>query len=443
VTTFTQKEDFKYQIKAVKPNGMEAILDKQETALVLPNTGLGYGWDPIDPTKGEITVWETQESCTYNLVLTPWHHGQAGAAITKRAYAGTGGTMKFTTGQYTAVEYDFAIIATKRESRLALQVGTTFRRLVLVYKDLAASISRSTINFSETVTVTIPAPQPNCSYRLVDANGTALSGAVSSNITGSVTLTSVAIKEDVVVNIHGTNLTTNAIGILDVKFPVQVHPNLSLVLKLEKTPVDYDSIARIGIENSQASCRYQLKVKRVDDVVPDHAARVGQNLGAAAVGNGETLWLDTSKLKEDHEVYVVVTKVVNKLTANLTNTIEVPLIADLTRAVTLVQPSVDASAIAVVRIENPQQGVQYQLRFDGNNHAVGMPIYDAKNKGVGVAMIEAEFSPNEYPFDDVRLPSGPITKERTFNVLANKPITKIARQMNQKVTVTVNPPVAQ
>jgi len=91
----------------------------------------------------------------------------------------------------------------------------------------------------------------------------------------------------------------------------------------------------------------------------------------------------------------------------------------------------------VVQVDSTQKGVRYQLRLDADNTPVNPPGYHQTDRALETARVEVDLAVESQAQAEVLLPTSPITRATTFNVLAIKNITGVSAQLTGKATVKV------
>jgi len=185
-------------------------------------------------------------------------------------------------------------------------------------------------------------------------------------------------------------------------------------LPADKTPVTSASTVcsgtgtNIQINSSETGVNYQLK-----------NSATNANVGTAVAGTGATINLPTGNLSATTTFYVVATLTATGCSTSMSSTVTVtvnPLPADKTPAA--VAATVCTGTGTNIQIINSEAGVTYQLRNNTGNTLVGSAV-----AGTG---------------GTINLPTGSLTANTTFNVLATNSSTSCSVQMGTTVTVNVS-----
>jgi hypothetical protein len=75
--------------------------------------------------------------------------------------------------------------------------------------------------------------------------------------------------------------------------------------------------------------------------------------------------------------------------------------------------------------------------LNSNNTPINLPGYDLADRGVNTTRLEVDFVVEEQGDAILLLPTKPITKATTFNILASKIITGVSVQLTGKAIIGI------
>lgn len=294
------------------------------------------------------------------------------------------------------------------------------------------------------VSVEVQASQEGVDYRLeADGSGATLSTADVRGNRGTITLRSVALKEDTDLRVRATKTFAPdehreaKTGLLDTVLPVKVRANPGLAVTLKATTVGYGADASVSVAATQASAVYALLVHATADsevihkdpaaadlripvdgkepvyVRPPAAATPGalppgfRATGASVAGNGGARSLSLSVLRADTTFLVQAQK--NHRSGDggsVTSTVYLTQ-----RAAVLVRPDPaptlrlraalrDGVLQAPIQVEGGQSGVFYHFSNAADGQALAAPVYfhqrdaadSTRNKGIGQLCIGVDLA---------------------------------------------------
>ena len=359
---------------------------------------------------------------------------------------GTGDTLKIPTGVLTKEDYTFSIMATNTTSGFSKQLLQTVTVKVGVDTNLSVSFINPIIDFNTAAVVLVEDTQSNSRYEVFDPKDASLGQSVDSGPDGGdIQLTTVAIKEDVVIKVRATNIKTNLNGTLLMQPEIKVAPDVTLAVSL-KEPVAYNGQATVIVNSPQKTAAYQLRLEDIDDDDADKTQLKGKAISESVSGTGKKIQLITEALQEDVTVSILATKNASGVSKTLQALVIIPVKPDPTKVLSLVKDGTDAGKdivinslapgeSAAIKVANTQKGVMYQLRSGDIN--IGPPVYHHKNYGIGRARINIELAIGEFSSDSVYLPTGVLTQTTTFSVLAIKATTRLEATLINTITVQV------
>ncbi|MES2554634.1 MAG: hypothetical protein V4604_00710 [Bacteroidota bacterium] len=384
--------------------------------------------------KGKLTIDPTQANVEYTLFDET---GAKMASSQKRVDQQVITDTKILTRE----DYTFSVIAEKTQTKLSRQLLQTVTIRVTVDIDLPVTIIPETPEYNQPVTVFIQETQSNNFYQVLDKNGNPLSEKIYSKDGGDLNIQTIPLTEDIELNIETVNKKTGEGDTLIKKPLVRVLPNTAVPVTLNAVAqgTDYNAVAELLLNATQASTDYQLIFKDIDDDTVDKPALLNTTVGKSGKGKSDAtpLSLKTTKLTEDLTVGIMATKRDSGLQRELTAVITIPVRPDPSRGLVVTDPISAAGDTGTIEVLPPQRGVYYQLRNNATNAEVGWRRYYHKNYGIGRARIGVEFAVDTAPDDTVFLATGPVSVETTFNVYAVKATTQLAVQLTKVITLKI------
>ena len=163
--------------------------------------------------------------------------------------------------------------------------------------DPTVSVAQTVVDHGTGAEVVVESTQSTARYQLT-SGGAPVGAAVQGN-GETIVLPTGPLSEDTTFVIRATKVNNNDIyADLQQHAAISVRPNTQLVVSADDAVVDSNGRTEIRIQASQSGVRYQLTVD-------------GRPLGAAAIGNGDTIALSTGSLKADTIFVVRATNVNN------------------------------------------------------------------------------------------------------------------------------------
>ena len=428
------EDTHRFQLRIARDSLMDQVLFPLCSNYPLPDL-------PVTPqnkvvmyeNKGKLTIDPTQANVDYTL------------------YDETGATMASTqkrvdqqvvidTKILTREDYTFSVKAVKTQTQLTKQLLKTVTIRVTVDENIPLTLIPETPEYNKPVNVFLQETQSNNYYQVFDTKGNALSENIYSKTGGDLTIPTVPFTEDTVLNVKVVNKKTNQEGTLLIKPTVRVFPNTAVPVILNAAGgTDYNAVAELLLNGTQATVDYQLIFKDIDDDSVNKQALLNTAIGNSGEGksDGTALSLKTTQLTEDLTVAVLATKHGTKLQRELTTVVFIPVKPDPSRSLIITDPISVAGDTGTIEVLPPQRGVYYQLRNNATNAEVGWRRYYHKNYGIGRARIGVEFAVDTAPDDTVFLATGPVNVETVFNVYAVKATTGMATQLTQLVKLKI------
>ena len=305
-------------------------------------------------------------------------------------------------------------------------------------------------------------------------------------------LHSVAFAENTRLQVYARFTNTVNDGYLAQQIAVMVRPNLALTLQPDLSDtvarasadgapvvenpqqhpytVYYQGSATLVLLQSQQSAVYRLVLKDIDiaanDMVLGSSAtddlypQIGQEWSEPARGTGTDLSIAfTRSFEEDPTIQVEAIDhqygawqqppLSDPAHADweppvvLTQTVKFHVYPDPSPAVISPSEPVPSGSHVIIRLENTQEGISYQLHRQSDDTAVGEPQYHSKNKRLDHAIIGVDFSPNAFEGDIVNLVVPDVTQAETLYIKATKPSSGLSIRLTQTAHITLNPNPAQ
>ncbi len=320
--------------------------------------------------------------------------------------AGTGATILLPTGNLSATT-TFNVLATNGSCSIELTDLETVNVDVAPNPALAVNVSLNPLCIGGTSAVTVSLSQIGVSYQLRnDADDSTIGSAVVGT-GGTISLPTGILNATTTFNILATSgicpateLTTTptitVVGTLDA----------SLAVNSSASTICAGSSTFIQVVASESGVNYQLR-NDLDDAP----------VGSPVVGNGGTINLPTGNLSVNTTFNVVASNGTCSIELTDTETITISPSPLITLAVTASSALICSGASSNIVVTASEVGVSYQLRNNIGNVLVGSAV-----TGTG---------------GNILLPTGNLTANTTFNVLAT--VGTCSVQLTATATVTIRP----
>lgn len=264
------REDFAARVQAIGLiSGLTAILEPRAELAVPPNLTLDAKLVnlPFARLQGaEIEIVGTQASAEYYLEMRGYEESGNSSEPTLSEVIAGGGNVSVPTGALPQLRYEMRCIARKKANRLTGYLPNTIAFFAGVMLQNQVNIDRSVLEYGETSTLTVVAPQPNASYRLIGRGGEPISEVISTGENpADIKLKSYPLYEDVTIRVQVNNAISDAEALLVEEKSVLVYPNPDLNPVLEIAEIAYGGAALILLNNVQRSVRYEFTRARIDD----------------------------------------------------------------------------------------------------------------------------------------------------------------------------------
>ncbi len=345
-------------------------------------------------------------------------------------------------------------------------------QLPVAFQDVNGQLASGEIitNYNDKVTVIVSSSQEGISYKLVSGlvdKPADLSEAKIGN-KGDITLVSNnGFAEDTQIRVLAYRTSkTDIWALLNTNLSILVRPNPALTIQVDKLIVDYNTSAILTVVSPQASVEYRLYKRDISageylaaqasdslTIHTDEGRDIFIQVPATVIDwsnpsdftlvdvfkdSKGALTLSTGNLLEDALLIVQATKIANRQQLQLTQTVAILARPNPAVAVSVAQESVAAGTPGLVQLNGTQKGISYQLRLDGtNNTPINPPGYHQTDRGVQTVRLEVDFIVEDQGQPILLLPTGPIKKKTTFNILAVKTITGVSTQLSAKASLLV------
>jgi hypothetical protein len=334
-------------------------------------------------------------------------------------------------------------------------------RLTVEFRPTAEQIVKDTqitINYGGTVTVAVKDSQAGISYQLVTASGEPLSASVQGD-RKEISLTSqTGCNKDTPIQVKAFRTSDEKnFKYLDRTLSVLVRPNPKVAVTVESSIIDYAAQTTLTLTGVQtSSTEYQLYKRELTHAdygtpVTGDPIEVEKRIKARNYPDGFVLVgvfqeesgkpsISTGSLSEDTLFIVKATKTDNQEALWLTQAQVVLVKPNPAPVVGAKALSVSAQTEGMVTVKDTQKGVMYQLLLD-NSTPVNEPGFHWEDRGVETSRVEVDFvveapaDPEDYK--TLLLPTGALTAETTFNVLATKRLTGLSAPLTGTVIISI------
>ena len=300
---------------------------------------------------------------------------------------GTGATIDLATGNLLASK-TFNVLASNATCSIQLSALATVTVDINPNVGLTTAATVNPVCTGGSTSITVAASEVGVSYQLRDASNANVGVAVTGT-GGTISLITGALASNTTFNVLASSGVCTAVQLTStVSVTVGGALNTGLPVIAQAATICSGTATNIQVSNSEVGVTYQLRNDLNDALV-----------GAAVAGTGAIINLPTGNL--------LITTTFNVLATNATCSIEMTTLPTVT---VNAQPNaalgVAAQTAAVcsgtgtnIQVSNSEVGVTYQLRDNSDNSLIGAAV-----AGTGAA---------------INLPTGNLTVNKTFNVLAN------------------------
>jgi len=322
------------------------------------------------------------------------------------AVAGTGGTIVLPTNVLNT-STAFNVLASNGACSIELTNRVTVNVDINPDPTLVVSAEISPLCVGGSTKIIILSSEIGVLYQLRNDSDDSLIGSPVTGTGGAIELPTGVLSSTTIFNVFATagvcvpielssTVTVTVAGTID----------LTLIPNPKESPICSGTSTSIQIANSEVGVNYQLINDSDNSLVPGVIAGTG-GLIELLTGN---LTITTS-----FRVLVTSTSCSAELTAQATVTVTPLPLTSL--AVTSANSAVCESTSTVIQVLNSQAGVTYQLRNDADDSIVSGAVI-----GNG---------------STIDLPTGILTTNKTFNVLATNVTCSL--QLTSTITITINP----
>ncbi|MEJ1241733.1 gliding motility-associated C-terminal domain-containing protein [Chryseolinea sp. T2] len=350
--------------------------------------------------SSDVTVTGSQIGVSYQL------RNNANDANIGAPVVGTGGVIQLPTGTLTATT-SFNVLATAGGcTPVELTNTVTITVSGAINAGISATPDDDPICSGSGTNITIPTSENGVLYQLRNDSNDSNVGTAVAGTGGSISLPTGNLTATTTFNILATNGSCSIELTNKPTVTVGTAPNAALAVAPVLDPLCSGGSTQITVTLSQTGVSYQLRDDATD-----------ANIGAPVVGTGGTISLNTGVLTATTVFNVFATapgcasvELTAKATVNVSGTI------DATLPLTAVASPICSGSGTDIELDNSENGVDYQLRDNATNAAVGAVV-----TGTGGTIV---------------FPTGNLTATTSFNVLANNGACSI--QMTDVVTVDVD-----
>jgi hypothetical protein len=255
-------------------------------------------------------------------------------------------------------------------------------------------------------------------------------------------------------------------AVLTTKLIVNVRPNPAVGLRADTSIVDYDASSVLRVIHPQASAQYELYRRELvaADYLPEGSPGAlivqtdeGRSISIAPpetitdwetssdfvrigtfedTGEGDRS-LRTPGLSEDTLFIVRAIKSKNHAQLQLDQAAVVLVRPSTAPSVGTIADKVARNTAGIVTVTDTQEGVGYQLRRVEKDQVVNVnpPGYHVTDRGVERARLEVDLIVESQGESVLFLPTDPITRLATFNVLAIRDLTGVSTPLPGTVTI--------
>ena len=319
--------------------------------------------------------------------------------------AGTGGSIDIPTGNLSSTKV-FNILASNGVCSIELTNLATVNVDVNPDPSLALLAVINPLCIGGATTISIANSETGVSYQLRDDSDNSLVGSAISGTGATIDLPTGVLSSSKVFNVLATGGVCTPVQLTST---VSITVSGSINLSLPVTPASSTVCSGFSTDFQIASSEVGVDYRLVD--VFDNSF-----LSAATAGTGGTISISTGPLTTPKDIKVFVTN--GSCSAELTTTVTVLMSPSpvTTLAVNAVSGTLCSGESTMVQVVNSEVGVIYQLRDDADDSSVSGAVF-----GNG---------------STINLPTGILTSDKTFNVLATLGLCPV--ELINTVSVTVN-----
>ena len=300
---------------------------------------------------------------------------------------GTGATIDLATGNLLASK-TFNVLASNATCSIQLTALATVTVDINPNAGLTTAASVNPVCTGGNTSITVAASEIGVSYQLRDASNVNVGIAVAGT-GGTISLPTGALAANTTFNVLASGGVCTAVQLTStVSVTVGGALNTGLPVIAQAATICSGTATNIQVSNSEAGVLYQLRNDLNDAFV-----------GAAVAGTGATINLPTGNLLLTTTFNVLATSVTCSIEMTTLPTVTVNALPNAALGVAAQTAAVCSGTATNIQVSNSQVGVTYQLRDNTDNSLIGAAV-----AGTGAT---------------INLPTGNLTVNKTFNVLAN------------------------
>ncbi len=352
-----------------------------------------------------ITVANSETGISYQL------RNDADDSAVGTAVAGTGATISLPTGILNATT-TFNVLATGAGCP---PVELTALATVTVAGNIDASLSvvaaASPVCEGSATDIQVANSELGVDYQLRDDATDALVGVPVAGTGATILLPTGNLTVTTTFNVLATNGACS-IELVDLEtVNVDVAPNPALVVNVTLNPLCVGGTTSVTVSLSQIGVSYQLRNDADDSPI-----------GSAVVGTGATISLPTGVLNATTTFNILATSgICPAVELTTTPTVTVAGSLDASLAVNSSASPICAGSSTFIQVVASETGVNYQLRDDLNDAPIGSPVV-----GTG---------------GTINLPTGNLSINTTFNVVASNGTCSIELTDTETITMSPSPAI--
>ena len=275
---------------------------------------------------------------------------------------------------------------------------------------LVVTPQSSPICSGNSTNIQVAASQVGVNYQLRNNSNNALIGPTASGTGAAINLPTGNLAATITFNILASNGTCSIQLNSLATVTVNINPNPNLATAASINPVCTGGSSTITVSTSEVGVNYQLRDA-------GNAA-----IGASVAGTGATISLPTGALAANATFNVFASSGVCA-SVQLTNTVSITVGGSLNTGLPIApqSPTICSGTATNIQISNSEVGVTYQLRNNSNNAVIGANV-----SGTGAT---------------INLPTGNLTANTTFNILASNGVCSTLMSTLPSVTVNAQPAI--
>ena len=322
------------------------------------------------------------------------------------AVAGTGASINLPTGNL-AVTTTFNVLASSGSCSIQLTDTETVTVDPAPNAGLTVAVTLNPLCTGGTSAITVALSQTGVSYQLRNDAGDVNIGLPVPGTGGTISLSTGVLNATSTFNVLASSGVCSSTELTQLA-TVNVTGSLNAALNVTSSasPICAGTSTFIQVGLSEAGVNYQLRNDANDS-----------NIGAAIVGNGATINLPTGNLAASSTFNVVASNGTCSIELTDTETVAVNPAPNIALAVAPASGLICSGTSTNIVVTASELGVSYQLRNNTGNVAVGPAVVGTGN--------------------NISLPTGNLTVNTTFNVLAT--VGTCSVQLTATASVAIRP----